>query len=218
MLRVKAIAPLRLDETEMVRRQARYSALAGPEMEIVLFNLEGKNAPLRFDSFEEIEASERLTWEEISRTDPERFDAVLPDCVLDPGLDKAADAPVPAYGILRLAAGHLHSLGRPYAAVTRNDVIGQVLEEKVAGYGFSSVLMGREVLDIDFCFVSEGAGWNEAMAPVARKLADRGVTALLNGCSAVDIENRTLEGVAVIDPTEMALAVLGLAHRLGAAI
>ena len=68
------------------------------------------------------------------------------------------------------------------------------------------------------CFVSEGAGWNEAMAPVARKLADRGVTALLNGCSAVDIENRTLEGVAVIDPTEMALAVLGLAHRLGAAI
>ncbi|MDA8262815.1 MAG: aspartate/glutamate racemase family protein [Actinomycetota bacterium] len=218
MLRVKAIAPLRLDDEEMVRRQLRYSALAGPEMEIVLFNLEGDNAPLRFDSFEEIDASERLTWEEISRTSPDRFDAVLPDCVLDPGLEKAAEAPVPAYGILRLAAGNLYSLGRPYAAVTRNDVIGQVLEEKVAGYGFSSVLVGREVLDIAFCFVSEGSGWNEAMAPIARKLADRGVTALLNGCSAVDIENRTLEGVAVIDPTEMALSVLGLAHRLGVAI
>ncbi len=218
MLRVKAIAPLRLDDEEMVRRQLRYSALAGPEMEIVLFNLEGDNAPLRFDSFEEIDASERLTWEEISRTSPDRFDVVLPDCVLDPGLEKAAEAPVPAYGILRLAAGNLYSLGRPYAAVTRNDVIGQVLEEKVAGYGFSSVLVGREVLDIAFCFVSEGSGWNEAMAPIARKLADRGVTALLNGCSAVDIENRTLEGVAVIDPTEMALSVLGLAHRLGVAI
>ena len=218
MLRVKAIAPLRLDDEEMVRRQARYSALGGSGMEIVLFNLEGENAPLRFDSFEEIDASERLTWEEISRTASDQFDAVLPDCVLDPGLEKAADAPVPAYGILRLAAGHLYSLGRPYAAVTRNDVIGQVLEEKVAGYGFSSVLVGREVLDIDFCFVAEGAGWNESMAPIARKLADRGVTALLNGCSAVDIENRTLEGVAVIDPTEMALEVLGLAHRLGVAI
>lgn len=217
MLRVKTIAPLRLDDEEMVRRQARYSALAAPGMEIVLVNLEGEDAPLRFDSFEEIAASERLTWEEIARTSSEHFDAVLPDCVLDPGLDKAADAPVPAYGILRLAAGHLYSLGRAFAAVTRNDVIGRVLEEKIAAYGFSPVLVGREVLDIDFCFVAEGVGWNESMAPIARKLADRGVTALLNGCSAVDIKNRVLEGVAVLDPTEMALEVLGLAYRLGAA-
>lgn len=214
MIKVKAIAPLRLEEDEVARRQRRYDHLAAGEMEITLVNLEGEGAPLRFDSPEEIESSERLTYEEMLRTDPGEFDVILPDCVLDPGIDRRPASAVPAVGILALAVGHLHSLGVSFAAVTRNAVIGAELERKVKAYGLGDSLTGVEVLDIDFCFVSDHEGWSKAMAPLARSLADRGVGVLLNGCSAVDMASRSVEGVLVVDPTELALRMLGAASRV----
>lgn len=215
MLRVKAIAPLLLTDEEVARRQDRYDRLGGDRLAVTLVNLTGEGAPDRFDTPAQIAASERLTAEEIGRTDPARFDVVLPDCVLDPAVGEVADPPVPVAGILHLVAGYLASLGRPFAAVTRNRAIGDELARKVEHYGLGRWLTGVHVLDVDFCLVSDHRGWADAMAPLRSGLESAGVRTLFNGCSAVDIDTDHLGSVAVVDPTALALQLLSLAPAAG---
>ena len=215
MLRVKSIAPLRLEPAELVRRQARYQRLGGDRLDITLVNLDGDDAPGRMDTAGEIAASERLVAEEIARTDPAQFDVILPDCVLDPGIADVAEPPVPVAGILHLVAGHLASLGQRFAAVTRNQVIGDDLARKVAAYGLSDVLTGVHVLDVDFCFVSDHAGWSQAMRPLQATLEAAGTGTLFNGCSAVDLDSDRLGAVSVVDPTALALRLLAVADSVG---
>lgn len=215
MLRVKAVAPLRLGDEELGRRQARYDRLGGEGLAVRLVNLTGEDAPGRFDTAEQIAASERLTLEEVRRTDPGDFDVVLPDCVLDPAVAEVTDPPVAVVGILHLVAGYLASLGRPFAAVTRNQVIGDALVRQVERYGLARWLTGVHVLDVDFCLVSDHQGWADAMAPLRGELEAAGVETLFNGCSAVDIDADRLGAVAVVDPTALALQLLSLAPSVG---
>lgn len=215
MLRVKAIAPLQLADDEMVRRQARYDRLGGDRLAITLVNLTGKGAPERFDTPQQIAASERLTAREVMRTDPAAFDVILPDCVLDPAVGAVEGPPVPLVGILHLVTSYLASVGRPFAAVTRNRVIGEELVRKVGHYGLGRWLAGLHVLDVDFCLVSDHQGWADAMAPLRGKLESAGVQTLFNGCSAVDIDVDQLGSLAVVDPTALALQLLSLAPAAG---
>jgi Asp/Glu/hydantoin racemase len=122
---------------------------------------------------------------------------------------------VPLVGILRLAAGHLASLGESFAAVTRNRAIGDELRRRIDDYGLSHYLSSVELLDVDFCLVSDHTGWAGAMEPLVSSLSARGVTRLLNGCSAVEISDRHQGGVEVIDPTELAIQLLGVAFNTG---
>lgn len=215
MLRVKAIAPLRLADDEMIRRQARYDRLGGDRLAITLVNLTGEGAPDRFDTAEQIAASERLTAREVARTDRAAFDVILPDCVLDPAVGEVEDPPVPVVGILHLVTSYLASVGRPFAAVTRNRVIGEELARKVGRYGLGRWLTGVHVLDVDFCLVSDHRGWADAMTPLRGELESAGVETLFNGCSAVDIDADHLGSVAVVDPTALALQLLSLAPAAG---
>lgn len=215
MLRVKSIAPLHLQAAELERRQARYTRLGGSRLDITLVNLVGDDAPARMDTPDEIGASERLVADEIGRTDPAHFDVIMPDCVLDPGIADGPDPPVPVAGMLRLVAGHLASLGRRFAAVTRNQVIGDDLARKVAAYGLSDALTGVHVLDVGFCFVSDHEGWSKAMRPMQATLEAEGTATLFNGCSAVDLDGHRLGAVSVVDPTALALQLLTVAHSAG---
>ena len=217
MLRVKAIAPLHLTDDEMIRRQARYHRLGGDQLAIMLVNLTGDGAPDRFDTPEQIAASERLTALEIAGTDPDAFDVILPDCVLDPAVGEIDSPPVPVVGILQLVSSYLASVGRPFAAVTRNKVIGDELARKVDRYGLGRRLTAVLVLDVDFCLVSDHRGWADAMAPLREELEAAGVQTLFNGCSAVDIDADHLGSVAVVDPTALALQLLSLAPSAGLA-
>ena len=214
MLRVKAITPIHLPDEEVARRQSRYNRLGGARVRINLVNL-GKGAPLRLDSAEDIARSDGYVREEIGRTDPERFDAILPDCVLDPGVGEVDDSPVPLVGILRLAAGHLASLGESFAAVTRNGAIGDELRRRIVAYGLTAHLTSVELLDVDFCLISDHSGWAKAMKPLGSSLSAKGVTKLLNGCSAVEIPDKRLGGVVVVDPTELAIRLLAVAYDTG---
>lgn len=223
MMRVKAVAPLRLPAEEMVRRQRRYTRLGGDRLSLSLVNLP-EAAPRRLDSAGDIALSERLVRTEIGRTDPDRFDLVLPDCVLDPGVAGVAataegtgepDPPVPVAGILRLAAGHLAALGQPFAAVARNRPIADELAARLTAYGLADRLVSIHVLDADFCLVSDDAGWSAALAPLAATLAASGVRTLLNGCSAVELPDNRINGVLVVDPTWLALRLLAVADETG---
>jgi len=212
-LRCKMIAPLFLDVEEMRRRQERYDRLAGESIAITLFNLPAV-APRRLEDAEDIEHSASLVQREIDATDPVDFDAVMPDCVLDPCVGEIVATPVPLYGILRLAGSALTSLGEPFTAVTRNRAIGEELRRKLELYGLSESLSSLSVLDADFCLIADDAGWAEAMGPLVEATARGGVHYLLNGCSAVDIQPSP-GAVCVVDPTRLALQVLVGVHKSG---
>jgi Asp/Glu/hydantoin racemase len=213
---VKSITPIRVSAAELARRQARYDELSPPHLTIELVNLaDGDDVPRRLESATDIARSDRLVAEEIARTDPARHDAVLPDCVLDPGVvTTAGSAPLPVYGIAQLASGFLAALGRRFAAVARNRPIAAELDACLRRYTPDAFVDDVIVLDLGFEDIEDEATWNASIDAVVEGLGTRGVAAVINGCSAVDVRPRG-GGPAVVDPTRLALQVLGLAAATG---
>jgi Asp/Glu/hydantoin racemase len=218
-MRVKAITPIRVSDAELARRQVRYEALSPPGVEIELFNLpEGPGVPASLESARDIRVSEEIMIEEALKTDPGRHDAVLPDCVLDPGLDRLEkESPVPAFGILKLSSGFLISLGHRFAAFTRNRPIGEELRERLKSYGFLAHFDRVAVLDLSFDDIANDEGWNEALREASEQFSGSRTTAVINGCSAVELRSLSENPVAVVDPTRLALASLNLAASEGLA-
>jgi Asp/Glu/hydantoin racemase len=216
-MRIRAITPIRVSEAELARRQARYRALSPPGIEVELVNPPDRpRVPGRLDSARDIRVSEELVIEEALRTDPARHDAVLPDCVLDPGLDRLErESPVPAFGILKLSAGLLVSLGHRFAAFTRNRPIGEELRDRLEAYGFLPHFDRVEVLDLTFEAIADDEGWNEALREAGQRFSGSSTTAVVNGCSAVELRPSSGSTVAVVDPTRLALASLDLAAGEG---
>lgn len=215
--RLKAIAPLALPAEELDRRQRRYERLAGGRLAVHLCNLTGEGAPARLDTPADVERSAELVRREIDRTEPGEFDGILPDCVLDPCVGEVPSSPVPLFGILRLSAGMLAGLGVRFAAVTRNQAIGDELARKLGVYGLARVLDRVHVLEADFCLIADEGGWGEALVPAIEATAASGTPVLLNGCSAVDLGHGGDRRVEVVDPTARALDVLSAAVAAGLA-
>jgi hypothetical protein len=128
-----------------------------------------------------------------------------------PELDRRS--PLPVLGITRLAAGLLASLGRPFAAVTRNEAIGREFAAVIARYGLSH-FAGVEVLGLSVADIADDVVWSAAVADVAAASARAGVTTILNGCSAVEL-TVTATAVSIVDPTALALELAGLAAARG---
>lgn len=212
-LRVRAITPIRVDDAELRRRRERYDALAAPGITVHLDNLPADpDVPRQLDDADAIAASDAYVVEEAGRTDDAEFDAVLPDCVLDPGLDRlrAEGFGLPVIGITELAATTTATVGGRTAAVARNTAIAEELERRFIKYGLADRFAGVHVLGLSFTDIADDAAWNSALDEAARHLAGSGVTAILNGCSAVEVRGGT--GIPVFDPTRAALALLGAAH------
>lgn len=211
MLRIRAITPIHVDGEELRRRQQRYDRLAPEGIRIHLDDLgDDPTVPRALQTEQDVRRSEELVIDAIRRTDPERYDTVLPDCVLDPGVGVVSDAPVPVVGLLCLSTHFLAAGGQQFAAVTRNSATGEELRRKAASYGLSDDLTDVRVLGLSVEDISDDRTWAEA---ITRSVADLPVGAVVNGCSAVDVRAAGA-GPRIIDPTAVALRVLGLAHDL----
>lgn len=215
-MRLRTLAPLHLGEPERVRRQRRYRRLAPPPLRPELIDLPAHPAvPRRLDDASACRASEEAVYAAAMATDVSTCDALLLDCVLDPALEALQrDMEVPVFGILRLSALHLASLGHRLAAVTRNRAIGDELERRIAAYGLSTAYLGTIVLDLDFAAVADPGAWNEALRRALGRSAAWGATALINGCSAVDLAESG-SAPLLIDPTALALELVAAAAAAG---
>ena len=217
-MRVRAITPIRVTDEELDRRRHRYHRLSPAGVLVDLENLrEGPDTPRQLDSDDAVAVSDRLMIEAALDTDPAVHDLVLPDCVLDPGVDSGKETPVPVVGILQLAAGHLAAVGQRFSAVTRNQPIGDELVDRLDRYGLRSSFAGLEVLDLDFEAISDDGRWHETLLPIREQAGREGADAIINGCSAVEVPPGD-SGAAVVDPTRLALELLGVAagHGFGA--
>jgi allantoin racemase len=208
-VRVIAITPIHVSDEELARRQRRYDSFAGAHLAVTVANLP-PDAPRQLADARDIAASDELVAERARQADPDRFDAVLPDCVLDPGVERlrADGTGVRIHGITELSAGYLAALAHPFAAVARNKAIADELDARIRAYGLGRALAGVHVLDLSFDDIADDARWHAALDGVRAQLPP-GVAAVFNGCSAVDV--RRGGPPTVVDPTRLALRLLAFA-------
>ncbi|WP_433616561.1 aspartate/glutamate racemase family protein [Dactylosporangium sp. CA-139114] len=207
-MRIYALTPIHVDDAELARRQARYKALSPPGIEIALHDI-GPAAPRALDTEAQIRQSEALVVEGLLAM-PAGFDAAMPDCVLDPGVAQlAGELPVPVLGLLRLSLGWSVLTGRVAAAVARNQAIADEIAARAAVYGWSDSLLGVEVLDLDMHAIVDSDRWAGGMGAAVTTLAKAGAGDVINGCSAVDLPDGVELAARVVDPTALALRLIG---------
>ena len=216
-MRLMAITPIHVTDAELERRRVRYARLSPSGVDVGLFNLPGHaGVPRALETAADVAASSRLVAEAALACDPSEWDALMPDCVLDPGIDRLERAAaVPVFGMLRLCAGFLAACGRRFAAVTRNRAIGDELVERIRHEGLEPAFVRLVVLDLDFAAIADDAAWGAALAGAEDEAAEAGAGALINGCSAVEL--RGAARIPTLDPTRLALDLVGSATRAGLA-
>jgi Asp/Glu/hydantoin racemase len=198
MRRIFSVTPIHVDAGELDRRRRRYRELAPDEVSVELVDA-GPDAPLQLASEADLRASEKAVAAAFAGV--EGYDVLMPDCVLDPGVGAGQR------GMLRVVVDGLVTDGHKVAAVTRNQVIADELARKVHEYGHRDAFLGVAVLDLDLAAVADSARWNAAMRSALDGLAERGATAVINGCSAVEVEH-TEGGPLVVDPAAYAVRLL----------
>ena len=207
-MRLFAVTPIHVDAAELARRQQRYTRLCPPGVQLDLVDI-GADAPRAMDTAEQIDVAEQLMQRALAGA-PADYDALLPDCVLDPAVSALGDATaVPVFGILRMSLGYAIATGRRSGAVTRNAAIGEALHEQVERYGWGEHFAGVKVLNLDFAAVADDARWNAALDDAVAELEAEGARWIVNGCSAVDLAPRGRGAARLVDPVATALALIG---------
>lgn len=207
-MRVYSVTPIHVDADELARRQARYDALCPPGLHVELHDI-GHGAPTALDTAEQVRESERLVVDALTAA-PAGYDALMPDCVLDPGVE-ALEGRLPVLGLLRLSMGWQVLTGQRAGAVARNSAIADELVARVAAYGWAGVFAGVQVLDLDVHAIADTRRWNGAVGRALDTLQGDGASAVINGCSAVDVPPGASSAVRVVDPTALALRLLAAA-------
>lgn len=206
-LRICMISPIHLPEQVTAARAERLRKLGGSDLDVDLVGLPPE-APRALDRPEDIEAATAHITAVAASLDPARYDVVVPDCVLDPGVETGADSGIPVLGLLRLIAAGLYGLGRPFSAVTRNAAIAGELEARLRGYGLAEHFRGTDVLNLEVEKVVHHGEWTTALDRVVDERARAGVTIVLNGCSAVATGPSPWSGSWVVDPTTYAFDLI----------
>ncbi|GAB4071184.1 hypothetical protein GCM10028777_38620 [Angustibacter speluncae] len=203
-----AVTPIHVDGAELARRQARYDELCPPGLRVELHDI-GPDAPRALDTEQQVRDSEGLVTAALEAA-PDHADALLPDCVLDPGVpDLQARLDRPVYGLLRTSSTWSVLSGRRFGAVTRNPAIAAELERQVGVYGLTASFTGGEVLDLDVAAIHEGTRWADALGAAVGRMSTAGAGDLVNGCSAVDLPAEAATWpVRVVDPTALTLALV----------
>ncbi len=210
-MKLRAITPIVVTDQELHRRRVRYDALAPRGVTIQLDNL--KEGPDRLETTGQIRDSEDLVYREALGTDPDAFDGIFLDCVLDPALEQLqAECSIPVFGITRLVSTFLGSLDLRMAAVARNKAIAEELADRVDASGWSSHLKEVLVLDLTLEDIGDTDLWNRIVAErVAAGDFDE-VDTIINGCSAVEVHSA--DGPPLVDPTGLALRLIGMGAEL----
>ena len=210
-MKLRAITPIVVTEHELNRRRVRYDALAPQGVTIHLDNL--PDGPDRLETTDQIRDSERLVHREALRTDDDAFDGIFLDCVLDPALEQLqTESAMPVFGITRLVSTFLGSLDLQMAAVARNRAIANELADRVDASGWSSHLKEVLVLDLTLEDIGDTGLWNRIVAERVAAGDFVGVDAIINGCSAVEVHSA--DGPPLVDPTGLALRLIGMGAEL----
>jgi len=200
-VRVLAVTPIHVGREELIRRQERYNRLSPPGMEVTLVDLP-EDAPQALNSDEDVHRSDQIV-ARVMQENRAGFDRVIPDCVLDPAF-APSNQDAEMRGLLHQTALGLTDSGEPFGVIVRNEAIAKELRRRLEEYGFNEKLIDVHVMDLPFEAVTNHEMWTAAMTKAVKELGDQGARSVINGCSAVDVDEEGI-GVRVIDPTQEAL-------------
>ena len=208
-MHIWAVTPIHVDPEELARRQARYDALSPSGLRVELVDI-GADAPRQLATEQDVRDSEGLVSAALNNA-PERADALMPDCFLDPGVaELSAKLDRPVFGLLRTSTTWSVLSGRRFGAVTRNAAIAAEAERLIDLYGYTSFFTGVDVLDLDVDAIHEADRWGDALRSAVERTGRAGADNLLNGCSAVDLPSDAAGWrVRVVDPTALTLRLVG---------
>lgn len=209
-MRIWSVTPIHVQPDELARRQERYDRLSPPGISVHLHDI-GPHAPRALETDDDVRASEHCMVQALAQV-PDGYHAVMPDCVLDPGVSQLQrTGSLPVIGILRLNLAHAVALAAPTAAVVRNPAIAREMRTVSQVYGWAEMLTDISVVGLDVEAIAEGERWQAELERVAAGLAATGVRRLLNGCSAVDARTREELPLQVVDPVARALRLVAAA-------
>lgn len=208
-MRLLSWTPIAVGAAELARRQTRYDRLSPSQVQIVLHDLGtvDPTAPRALESEADVRASEEAVVAAYRASDPQGFDAFLPDCVLDPAITSDGLA-LPMLGLSRLVSTFLGQGGASIGALARNRAIADELDRRLASYGVRAeptVVMHLGVEDI-----ADDEAWRRAVTAYSDQLS---CDFALNACSAVEL-GEPVATAQVVDPTALALRLLGLRAEL----
>lgn len=203
-MKVVSITPIHVTEEELKRRQARYKRLAPAGVTVELRNLSEQSINA-LDKESDVRASDCALLVDALEINLQVDEVLLPDCILDPGFRQNASATT--IGMLESVMSHLVAAGGKVGAVTRNESIGNELVRRVAEYGFASNFVDLEVLNLSFDAINDEEQWHRALKIAVDRLAAKGATVVINGCSAVSVDQSQLS-IPVVDPAELVLKII----------
>jgi hypothetical protein len=203
-MKVVSITPIHVTDKELARRQERYQRLAPAGVTVELRNL-SHQSPVALDNKNDVQSSDSNLASDISEINADSYDVLLPDCILDPGFRQNRSETT--VGMLDSVMKHLVDAGNKIGAVTRNDSIGEELVRRVGEYGYADNFVGLEVLNLSFDAINDEEEWHRALKIAVDRLAEKGATVVINGCSAVNVDQSQLR-LPVVDPAELVLQLI----------
>jgi len=203
-MKVVSITPIHVTDKELARRQERYQRLAPAGVTVELRNL-SHQSPVALDNKNDVQSSDSNLASDISKINADSYDVLLPDCILDPGFRQNRSETT--VGMLDSVMKHLVDAGTKIGAVTRNESIGEELVRRVGEYGYADSFVGLEVLNLSFDAINDEEEWHRALKIAVDRLAEKGATVVINGCSAVNVDQSQLQ-LPVVDPAELVLQLI----------
>jgi allantoin racemase len=205
-VRIYAVTSIHLTAEDLTRRQERYDLVSPPGITVELHTL-GPEAPSTLETLADVRESERLVTAALRAADGTGYDALLADCLLDPGVaELSAALATPVHGLLALTLDHVHAAGQVAGVVTRTGALAAEIAARAEGYG--RPLASTSVLDLGPAAFDEHTRWLAGLGKAVNELADAGAEIVINGCGAVELINARSGRVPVVDPTLIALQQL----------
>lgn len=190
-------------------RQERLQAFAGPETEIVARTIVG--GPESIESVYEEFLSAALLMDEVVALEREGFDAVIPGCFGDPGVDGARELvriPVIGPGLAGMMTASL--LGHRYGIVVPLEGDVRPTETLAIHHGYDQKLAGVRPLGVAVREMNADLGKTlEHLADVSRLLIEQDrADVIVLGCGTLSFraeELQTVIGVPVVNPLRVGI-------------
>jgi allantoin racemase len=209
--RVKIISPLKATETDLARRQQRYSQAANASSQVLVENLGG--GPKALNSSGDVLNSAAAIFQQGRNTTQEQVDGILIDCVFDPAVEELMEATgLPTFGPTRVTLPLITLAASHFSIIARTDRQCKLLSELVEKYGYGNNLCSLRALGISYEEAKQPERFSQVMvARLKEAVVNDGAQAVMFGSTTMGLtpEMREMaQGKPLFMPGMVALKVM----------